>query len=52
VHAIVADMERAGIETIHTLTDLPRKDTIETAFTPVSEKTEPKKESASGSSKK
>jgi biopolymer transport protein ExbB len=32
VHSIVADMERAGIETIHTLTDLPRKDTI--AFTP------------------
>jgi biopolymer transport protein ExbB len=32
VHAIVADMERAGIETIHTLTDLPRKETI--AFSP------------------
>jgi biopolymer transport protein ExbB len=28
VHGIVSDMERAGIETIHTLTDLPRKDTI------------------------
>ena len=35
VQAIVADMERAGIETIHTLTDLPRKDTI-TTFTPAS----------------
>jgi biopolymer transport protein ExbB len=34
VHGIVADMERAGIETIHTLTDLPRKDMIATAFTP------------------
>jgi len=32
VHSIVSDMERAGIETIHTLTDLPRKDTI--AFQP------------------
>ena len=30
VHSIVADMERAGIETIHTLTDLPRKETIAT----------------------
>jgi biopolymer transport protein ExbB len=28
VHALVADMERAGIETIHTLTDLPQKDVI------------------------
>jgi biopolymer transport protein ExbB len=26
VHSIIGDMERAGIETIHTLTDLPRKD--------------------------
>ncbi|MCE0483699.1 MAG: MotA/TolQ/ExbB proton channel family protein [Methylacidiphilales bacterium] len=34
VHAIVADMERAGIETIHTLTDLPRKDVITVPFTP------------------
>ena len=33
VHGIVADMERAGIETIHTLTDLPRKETITTPFT-------------------
>jgi biopolymer transport protein ExbB len=32
VHSIVADMERAGIETIHTLTDLPRKEAI--AFQP------------------
>lgn len=36
VHALVADMERAGIETIHTLTDLPRKDMI--SFSPASEK--------------
>jgi biopolymer transport protein ExbB len=28
VHSLVADMERAGIETIHTLTDLPRKEMI------------------------
>jgi biopolymer transport protein ExbB len=32
VHAMVADMERAGIETIHTLTDLPRKDMIAAPF--------------------
>jgi biopolymer transport protein ExbB len=32
VHSVTADMERAGIETIHTLTDLPRKETI--AFQP------------------
>jgi biopolymer transport protein ExbB len=32
VHGIVADMERAGIETIHTLTDLPRKDMIAVPF--------------------
>jgi biopolymer transport protein ExbB len=37
VHGIVADMERAGIETIHTLTDLPRKDMIAAPFTPSSE---------------
>jgi len=36
VHTIIGDMERAGIETIHTLTDLPRKDMI--AFTPANEK--------------
>jgi biopolymer transport protein ExbB len=36
VHALIADMERAGIETIHTLTDLPRKDMI--TFTPAQEK--------------
>ena len=36
VHGMVADMERAGIETIHTLTDLPRKDVL--AFSPASEK--------------
>ena len=33
VHSLVADMERAGIETIHTLTDLPRKDMIAVPFT-------------------
>jgi biopolymer transport protein ExbB len=38
VHALVADMERAGIETIHTLTDLPRKEVIATPFVPVLEK--------------
>jgi len=39
VHGLVADMERAGIETIHTLTDLPRKDTI--AFSPALDKDQP-----------
>ncbi len=29
-------MERAGIETIHTLTDLPRKDVITVPFSSVS----------------
>jgi biopolymer transport protein ExbB len=38
VHAIVADMERAGIETIHTLTDLPMKDVIAVPFTSASGK--------------
>jgi len=38
VHSLVADMERAGIETIHTLTDLPRKDMIAVPFTPVADK--------------
>ena len=33
VHSLVADMERARIETIHTLTDLPRKDMIAVPFT-------------------
>ena len=32
VHGMIADMERAGIETIHTLTDLPRKDMIAAPF--------------------
>jgi biopolymer transport protein ExbB len=41
VHALVADMERAGIETIHTLTDLPRKDMIAVPFAPASDKDEP-----------
>ena len=31
-------MERAGIETIHTLTDLPRKDMIAAPFSPASDK--------------
>ena len=35
VHSIVSDMERAGIETIHTLTDLPRKETL--AFSPATD---------------
>jgi biopolymer transport protein ExbB len=53
VHAIVADMERAGIETIHTLTDLPQKDVITTPFTPVVEtKDERKDESKEPKSKK
>ncbi|MCE0522423.1 MAG: MotA/TolQ/ExbB proton channel family protein [Methylacidiphilales bacterium] len=38
VHDLVADMERAGIETIHTLTDLPRKDVIAAPFSATSEK--------------
>jgi biopolymer transport protein ExbB len=38
VHSLVADMERAGIETIHTLTDLPRKDMIAVPFAPISDK--------------
>src|SRR5476651_2796709 len=37
VHSLVADMERAGIETIHTLTDLPRKDMIAVPFTTMSD---------------
>lgn len=45
VHGLVADMERAGIETIHTLTDLPRKDMI--SFTPAAEKEEAAKEQPS-----
>jgi biopolymer transport protein ExbB len=38
VHSLIADMERAGIETIHTLTDLPRKDVIAGPFTAATEK--------------
>jgi biopolymer transport protein ExbB len=38
VHGLIADMERAGIETIHTLTDLPRKDMISAPFTATVEK--------------
>ena len=36
VHALIADMERAGIETIHTLTDAPKKDMI--TFNPAADK--------------
>jgi biopolymer transport protein ExbB len=43
VHAIVADMERAGIETIHTLTDLPRKDMITVPFSAASPSATPEK---------
>jgi biopolymer transport protein ExbB len=42
VHGLVADMERAGIETIHTLTDLPRKDMIAVPFNPVADKSDGK----------
>ncbi len=38
IHQLVADMERAGIETIHTLTDLPRKDMIAVPFTSQADK--------------
>lgn len=38
VHGLIADMERAGIETIHTLTDLPRKDMVTVPFTVASDK--------------
>jgi biopolymer transport protein ExbB len=40
VHGLIADMERAGIETIHTLTDLPRKDMVTVPFTVGSDKDE------------
>ncbi len=43
VHAMVADMERAGIETIHTLTDLPRQDMISVPFPSASDKDHEKK---------
>jgi biopolymer transport protein ExbB len=48
VHAIVADMERAGIETIHTLTDLPQKDVVATPFTTVDTKDERKDDEGKG----
>ena len=38
VHGLIADMERAGIETIHTLTDLPRKDMVTVPFTMAADK--------------
>jgi biopolymer transport protein ExbB len=37
-HAIIADMERAGIETIHTLTDLPQKDSVTVSFPAATDK--------------
>jgi hypothetical protein len=43
VHSLVADMERAGIETIHTLTDLPRKDMIAVPFSASEKETDKKK---------
>ena len=46
VHSLVADMERAGIETIHTLTDLPRKDMITTPFSAASDKAGDKEQQA------
>lgn len=53
VHALVADMERAGIETIHTLTDLPQKEIIAVPFSPVaSEKADRKDEGKEPQSKK
>jgi biopolymer transport protein ExbB len=47
-HAIVADMERAGIETIHTLTDLPQKDMVATPFTTVGETKDERKVEGQG----
>jgi biopolymer transport protein ExbB len=44
VHSIIADMERAGIETIHTLTDLPRKD-VAVPFSPSLDKDNDKEQS-------
>ena len=46
VHTMIADMERAGIETIHTLTDLPRKDMITVPFTQSPEKDGEKEQEA------
>ena len=48
VHALIADMERAGIETIHTLTDLPQKDVVATPFTTVDAKDERKDDEDKG----
>jgi biopolymer transport protein ExbB len=47
-HAIIADMERAGIETIHTLTDLPQKDVVATPFTTVDSKDDRKDDEIKG----
>ena len=52
VHALVADMERAGIETIHTLTDLPQKEIIAVPFAPEAEKDNRKDEGEEPKSKK
>src|SRR5271155_2835051 len=52
VHSLVADMERAGIETIHTLTDLPQKDVIATPFTPVAEAKDDRKDVDKGTQSK
>ena len=41
VHGLISDMERAGIETIHTLTDLPRKDMIAVPFTAAEKESAP-----------
>jgi biopolymer transport protein ExbB len=51
VAALVADMERAGIETIHTLTDLPQKNVIATPFT-AADKDDKKDEGKGPQSKK
>ncbi len=48
VHALIADMERAGIETIHTLTDLPQKDMVATPFTTVSDTKDERKDQGQG----
>jgi biopolymer transport protein ExbB len=52
VHALVADMERAGIETIHTLTDLPQKEIVAMPFTAVSSEKEERKDEGEPKSKK
>lgn len=46
VHGLVADMERAGIETIHTLTDLPRKEGVTVPFSIAPDKDDGKEQSS------